>query len=42
MGKENRILIVDDEIVIRELMTDILQDEGFATCLRLTRRQRSK
>lgn len=31
MGKENRILIVDDEIVIRELMTDILQDEGFAT-----------
>ena len=24
-----RILIVDDEIVIRELMTDILADEGF-------------
>lgn len=31
MGKESRILIVDDEVVIRELMTDILQDEGFAT-----------
>jgi response regulator RpfG family c-di-GMP phosphodiesterase len=31
MGKENRILIVDDEIVIRELMADILQDEGFET-----------
>jgi len=33
MAKESRILIVDDEIVIRELMADILQDEGFAvTC----------
>jgi len=29
MGIENRILIVDDEIVIRELMTDILADEGY-------------
>jgi len=29
MGVENRILIVDDEVVIRELMTDILVDEGY-------------
>jgi len=31
MGKDSRILIVDDEMVIRELMSDILQDEGFVT-----------
>ncbi|MBX3179459.1 MAG: response regulator [Candidatus Hydrogenedentes bacterium] len=29
MAKSERILIVDDEIVIRELMSDILTDEGF-------------
>lgn len=29
MANPNRILVVDDEIVIRELMTDILTDEGF-------------
>lgn len=29
MAKEDRILVVDDEIVIRELMFDILSDEGF-------------
>lgn len=29
MSNPNRILVVDDEIVIRELMTDILSDEGF-------------
>jgi response regulator RpfG family c-di-GMP phosphodiesterase len=29
MPKEDRILVVDDEIVIRELMYDILSDEGF-------------
>lgn len=29
MPNLNRILIVDDEIVIRELMSDILADEGF-------------
>jgi len=30
MGSENRILVVDDEVVIRELMVDILSDEGYA------------
>ncbi|HPO12299.1 MAG TPA: response regulator [Candidatus Hydrogenedentes bacterium] len=30
MAKEDRILVVDDEVVIRELMHDILTDEGFA------------
>ncbi len=30
MAKAERILIVDDEIVIRELMSDILTDEGFS------------
>ncbi len=29
MSATNRILVVDDEIVIRELMTGILSDEGF-------------
>jgi response regulator RpfG family c-di-GMP phosphodiesterase len=29
MSKGDRILVVDDEIVIRELLTDILSDEGF-------------
>lgn len=29
MPKSERILIVDDEVVIRELMSDILSDEGF-------------
>jgi response regulator RpfG family c-di-GMP phosphodiesterase len=30
MARAERILIVDDEIVIRELMSDILTDEGFS------------
>ncbi len=30
MSKEDRILVVDDEVVIRELMFDILSDEGFS------------
>ena len=30
MAKAERILIVDDEVVIRELMSDILTDEGFS------------
>lgn len=29
MATENRILVVDDEVVIRELLTDILSDEGY-------------
>ena len=29
MAKEERILVVDDEIVIRELMVDILSEEGY-------------
>ncbi|MFP4499986.1 MAG: HD domain-containing phosphohydrolase [Candidatus Hydrogenedentota bacterium] len=29
MSKGDRILVVDDEVVIRELLTDILSDEGF-------------
>ncbi len=29
MSSENRILVVDDEVVIRELMVDILSDEGY-------------
>lgn len=29
MGDGNKILVVDDEAVIRELMTDILSDEGY-------------
>lgn len=33
MPKEDRILVVDDEIVIRELMYDILTDEGFSVAL---------
>jgi len=33
MAKEERILVVDDEIVIRELMSDILSDEGFSVDL---------
>ena len=33
MPKEDRILVVDDEIVIRELMHDILSDEGFSVAL---------
>jgi response regulator RpfG family c-di-GMP phosphodiesterase len=30
MVKKDRILVVDDEVVIRELMYDILTDEGFS------------
>jgi response regulator RpfG family c-di-GMP phosphodiesterase len=30
MAKQDRILVVDDEVVIRELMTDILSDEGYS------------
>ena len=30
MAEDNRILVVDDEIVIRALLTDILTEEGFA------------
>jgi response regulator RpfG family c-di-GMP phosphodiesterase len=30
MDKDERILVVDDEIVIRELLFDILSDDGFA------------
>ena len=29
MNTKHRILVVDDEVVIRELLTDILSDEGF-------------
>ena len=29
MGEEGKILVVDDEAVIRELLTDILVDEGY-------------
>lgn len=29
MEKKHRILVVDDEVVIRELLADILSDEGF-------------
>ena len=29
MAKEERILVVDDVVVVRELMTDILEDEGY-------------
>jgi len=29
MGSDNKILVVDDEVVIRELMTDLLSDDGY-------------
>jgi response regulator RpfG family c-di-GMP phosphodiesterase len=39
MPKQERILVVDDEIVIRELLFDILTDEGFVVELACNGRQ---